>query len=205
MCRQPVLDSMIHVPDVAVNHWMTDNDGMSTPLSFGQWLRHTRMAHGLSQAALARKTGMSRTHIIATERNATWPRDETRDRLHDFFKTSDEDLVAAGVARRVVYEVPGRPPQVTYEPTVRRGDQVPVEVAPSLEGVPADVVKALGDVDWTDQNREIVLGILATLTRADALAARQTHPDRPAELPRDIPAPAAEAPALSPAPIPPES
>ena len=85
--------------------------------AFGNWLREHRKARRLSQEALGRVIGADRTYISKLETGAIGMADPPlRQRLHDEFGTSEDDLVSLGLLR--VVQVPGLPP--SYIPDSRK-------------------------------------------------------------------------------------
>ena len=98
--------------------------------SFGDWLVHKREERELSQGRLATASGIARPYITRMESpgGVKLPTPETRQKLHRVLGTSDDDLVAAGVAIRKEY--PGRDGAVVveYEPAPRPEDTFTPEV-----------------------------------------------------------------------------
>ena len=177
MCVEPVTNSTIHVPNVAVNHCMTDTIGMSRRATFGQWLRATRLEHGLSQEALATQAGLNRTQVVNLEHTTTWPRDGTRAKYHAVFGTSDEDVVAFGAATRHVHHPQGKPARVSYAPTVRRGDHAAMDVVPGLDAVPVSVQEVLAEIPWTPKTTDIVTSLLEAVAKRERNATAEVAPN----------------------------
>lgn len=128
-----------------------DDVGMNMA-TFGHWLKMQRAARRLSQSGLARALGMDRSQVAKMESGAIGlPKEETRARLHAYFGTSDDDLVAAGVLARL--EFAGRPPFY-----VAAGDKPPP--------LPATVHDADAIVVSVHDPRADVLALLEGLTDA---------------------------------------
>lgn len=132
-----------------------DHVGMNTA-TFGGWLKLQRTMRRLSQAALGREMGMDRSHIAKMESgHIGLPAEETRARFHQYFGTTEDDLVSAGVLCRLDFPNRGTiyVPAGEVPPTVR-------EVAPVPSA--ADVI-----VIRRDDPRAEVLDLMATMSPAE--------------------------------------
>ena len=72
-----------------------------TDTTFADWLRTTRESQGYSKNALANASGVDRSHIFKMEKGQIpEPAEDTRQRLHAVFGTSDDELVDGFTAHR---------------------------------------------------------------------------------------------------------
>jgi transcriptional regulator with XRE-family HTH domain len=135
--------------------------------TFSQWLKATRDGLGYSQGELGALIGMERTYVNELENNPRkWPKPATRARFHAVFGTSDEDLVAAGVATRKEYPRPSGGARVVYLPAAREAGEAPPTVMPSLAGVPAELADMLGRIAWTPEHVAALEPVLRMLVRS---------------------------------------
>lgn len=79
-------------------------------ITYGQWLKDKRGYRGaanfMSQAALAERVGIDRTHIVQIESGRIgMPDYALRQRIHEVFGTSDDDLRAVGIIRDAIGRV----------------------------------------------------------------------------------------------------
>jgi transcriptional regulator with XRE-family HTH domain len=72
--------------------------------TYGEWLKAQRVARGYSQKRVSEGTGIGTTYLSKIESGTVdLPNPELRERVHDFFGTTEDDLVSAGVIA-----IPGR-------------------------------------------------------------------------------------------------
>lgn len=74
-------------------------------MTFAEWLTQTRKLRGLSQQALADEMGMDRGHVSKLENGRIdFPTYETRMRIHQALKTTDQDLADLGILKKQTFE-----------------------------------------------------------------------------------------------------
>lgn len=68
-------------------------------ITFGEWLKAMRRSHNnMTQQQLADQAGVHRSYIVKIETGKVMlPEEETRQKFHQIFKTSDDDLRHLGV------------------------------------------------------------------------------------------------------------
>ena len=154
---------------------------MST--TFGDWLKFERAARRLSQAAVERAAEISHSHYSKLENNKIpQPQDETRERLHRVFGTTDDDLVTAGVMRTRALRQPGTGREVViYEYVAAPDGAVGVPIG---AGVPSVIAELLDRIEWTRENIDALMPLLRHIARHDAAT---PSPDRPARTPPAVP------------------
>lgn len=77
-------------------------------LSFGNWLKHMRLVHGMTQRQLEQAAELSEKYVSRIERKGTvLPEEDLRFRIHRVFGTTEDDLVDAGILVRLESPVEG--------------------------------------------------------------------------------------------------
>ena len=165
---------------------------MNTPHTYGEWLTRTREEQGYSQNALAKISGVERSHLWKVEKGRiNEPDEDTRGRLHAVFGTSDGDLVELGILEGVTYQRAKGP--VTIYEYVKRPALIPDAQMPNgASGADAAFYAALGEylpVLGEPQRRHIIETARymaeAALTRARTPGASAQSVPEPDGTPRD--------------------
>lgn len=78
----------------------THTSAMSTT-TYGDWLKRNRLSRRLTQGGLESQARLAEKYVSRIENRGTLPEEEVRQRIHDVFGTSDEDLVAEGILSRL--------------------------------------------------------------------------------------------------------
>lgn len=69
--------------------------------TFGAWLKRERLRRNMTQGELEKRAGLSFAYVSRVEKGTQLPAEETRQRIHNVFGTSDEDLAEVGVLARL--------------------------------------------------------------------------------------------------------
>lgn len=124
------------------------NPGMHRT-SFGDWLKAQRAVRRVSQYGLADATGIDRTHIAKMESGSiALPGDATRVRLHEFFGTTDDDLVEAGILERI--QVGDRPAVYLPATLASRSSAGREGKAEDCSDIPSQVLQLLREIRWSE-------------------------------------------------------
>lgn len=71
-------------------------------MTIGDWLKREREARRLSQAGLERQAAISDKYVSRIENNKAFPTDDVRERIHNVFGTTDEDLFKEGILTKLM-------------------------------------------------------------------------------------------------------
>lgn len=118
-------------------------------ITFGTWLKEQRALRRMSQVALEERADLSDKHVSKFETgNYGMPTEDVRLRIHEALGTTEEDLVEAGLLRRMQYQ--GR---VWYVPIRDEGrasqDAPPIPGALPLADVASAFTDAARGMVWT--------------------------------------------------------
>lgn len=74
-------------------------------MTFARWLKARRIERGLTQIELEHDAGLSEKYVSAAERGRVkLPEPETRERIHHALGTTEDQLVEAGLLKRLDFD-----------------------------------------------------------------------------------------------------
>lgn len=140
-------------------------------ITFGEWLKTTRKARGLSQERLADAMEIDRSYVVKVETGKVQlPVLDTRARFHKALGTTEDELVALGIVQNdaVAITQTGR----------MRAEGQPVRVTgggPLID----EFVGLMQQVQWDERAVEVMRGVLQGLILSSGSPMPSPDPDAP--------------------------